>query len=332
MGVQRAAGVRVAGTGSFLPERVVTNEDLKRGGLDTEDDWVRSRTGIRERRFAGPHEATSDLALAASRRALEAAEVRPDELDMIICATMTPDYVIPGTAALVQRGLAATRAGGFDLNAACSGFVLALTTGAQFVKQGTARRVLVTGAEKMTMVIDPLKRDTAVIFADGAGAVVLVPDESGTSDFVASRAGLRGDDESLVIPAGGSRRPITPELMEQRLHYVQMKGRETYRFAVSTLADLLKGTCEDAGVAMSDVALVVPHQVNLRILESAAERANIPLSKMHINIDRVGNTSAASVAIALDEAARQGRLKRGDLVLMAAFGAGLAWASALIRW
>lgn len=332
MSAQLLNSVRIAGTGSYLPERVVTNEDFKRAGLETDDEWIRSRTGIRERRFARPDQAASDLGIEAAKKALAAAEMTADELDLIVCATMTGDYVIPSTAAMLQRGLGASKACGFDLGAACSGFVIALTTGTQFVKSGQSKKVLVVAAEKMSFCVDQTMRDTAVIFGDGAGAAILVPDATRASDVLATRAGLRGDHESLVIPAGGSRTPFSQDVLEKRLHLVHMKGRETFKFAVTTFVDLIHGTCADAGLKPSDVTLVVPHQVNMRILEAASERSGIPMDKMVINIDRVGNTSAASVGIALDEAVRGGRIKRGDLVLMLAFGAGLSWGSALIRW
>lgn len=325
-------GVEVAGTGSFLPARVVTNEELSRT-LDTNDEWIVTRTGIRERRFAGPDEATSDMSLAAARQAMDMAGVGPDQLDLILCATMTPDRIIPSTAGLLQRALEAPRAGGFDMQSACSGFVLSLTTGASFVKSGMADTVLVIGAEKMTTVIDPLDRQTAVIFADGAGAAVLrATSGDGSADLLASMAGLQGDDQTLMIPAGGSRYPISVEAIEKRDHYVKMRGRDTFKFAVKTFASLIEETCRKAGVDPQDVPVIVPHQVNQRILEAAAERVGIPLERCVINIDRVGNTSGASVGIALDEAVRAGRIKRGDLVLMLAFGAGLSWASALLRW
>lgn len=326
-------GVEVAGTGSFLPARVVTNEEMSRT-LDTNDEWIVTRTGIRERRFAGPDEATSDMSLQAAKRAMEMAGVGPEQLDLILCATMTPDRIIPSTAGLLQRALEAPRAGGFDMQSACSGFVLSLTTGASFVKSGMYDTVLVIGAEKMTTVIDPTDRQTAVIFADGAGAAVLRAndgDPSG-SDLLASMAGLQGDDQTLMIPAGGSRYPISIEAIEKRDHYVKMRGRDTFKFAVKTFASLIEDTCKKAGVDPQEVPIIVPHQVNQRILEAAAERVGIPLERCVINIDRVGNTSGASVGIALDEAVRAGRVQRGDLLLMLAFGAGLSWASALLRW
>jgi 3-oxoacyl-[acyl-carrier-protein] synthase-3 len=333
LSIQRTQnGVRIAGTGSYLPELVVTNDDLRKRGLETDDEWIRSRTGIRERRFARPDQAASDLGIEAAKLALAAAEIAPSELDLIVCSTMTGDYVIPSTAALLQRGLNATNAGGFDLGGACSGFVLGLLTCSQWVKTGMARKVLLVGTEKMTHCIDPTKRDTAVIFADGAGAAVLVSDPSGASELITMRTGLRGDTDFLVIPAGGSRQAITPDVLEKRLQYVHMKGRQTYRFAVTTFVDLIEKTCADAGISVNDLALVVPHQLNMRILEAAAEKAGVPKEKIVLNVDRVGNTSAASCGIALDEAVRAGRIRRGDLVLMVAFGAGLSWASALLRW
>ncbi len=325
-------GVRFAGTGSYLPERVVTNDDMSKT-LDTNDEWIRTRTGISERRFAAADQATSDLAIAAARRALDSAGVAPADLDLIICATMTPDYVIPSTAALIQRALGAENAGGFDLSSACSGFVLSVGAAAGYIKTGAAKNVLVVGAEKMSTVMDMQDRTTAVIFADGAGAAVLQPTgEAGGSDVLALRHGVKGDVDVLSVPAGGSRCPASLESVQQRKHYIKMAGRETFKFAVKTFSSLIEGTCADAGITPADLKVIVPHQVNQRIIEAACDRSELDVSKCVINIDRVGNTSAASVAIALDEAVRAGRFERGDLVLFVAFGAGLSWASALLRW
>lgn len=325
-------GVRFAGTGSYLPERVVTNDDMSKT-LDTNDEWIRTRTGISERRFAAPEQATSDLAIEAARRALESARITPADLDLIICATMTGDYVIPSTAALIQRALGAEKAGGFDLASACSGFVLSVGVASGYVKTGAAKNVLVVGAEKMSVAMDMQDRATAVIFADGAGAAVLQPsDTPGGSDVLALRHGVKGDVDVLSIPAGGSRRPASPETIAQRQHYIKMAGRETFKFAVKTFSSLIEGTCADAGITPADLKVIVPHQVNQRIIEAACDRSEIDMTKVVLNIERVGNTSAASVAIALDETSRAGRLERGDLVLLVAFGAGLSWASALIRW
>jgi 3-oxoacyl-[acyl-carrier-protein] synthase-3 len=313
-----------------LPEQVVTNDDLAQV-IDTSDEWIRSRTGIAERRRRGPDQATSDLALAAGKQALEAAGLDPDQIDLIVVATMTPDHSIPSTAALVQRGLGASNAGGYDLGSACSGFVHAFNVGANYVKTGLADNVLVIGAETMSTVTNPTDRATAVIFADGAGAAVLQPAEDGP-DLLAIKHGLKGDDDVLVVPASGSRTPPSAETIAAGLGYIHMKGRETFKFAVKTFASLIKDTCAKAEISVDDLTIVVPHQVNQRILEPAADRAGISLDRCKINIERVGNTSAASVAIALDEAVREGRIKSGDLVLMVAFGAGLSWASALVRW
>lgn len=324
-------GVRFAGTGSYLPERVVTNDDLSKT-LDTNDEWIRTRTGIAERRYAAPNEAASDMAVAAAKKALAAAQVEPKDIDLIICATMTMDYIIPSTAALIQRALGADKAGGFDLSSACSGFVLSSSVAAGYIKTGAARNVLVVGSEKMSTVMDPTDRTTAVIFADGAGAAVLQPDPEGRSDVLAVRHGVKGDVDVLSVPAGGSRNPPSIETVTNRMHYVKMAGRETFKFAVKTFSSLIDETCADAGITPDDLKVIVPHQVNQRIIEAACERSNISMSKCVINIDRVGNTSAASVGIALDEAVRSGRIERGDLFLMVAFGAGLSWASALVRW
>lgn len=324
-------GVRFAGTGSYLPERVVTNDDMSKT-LDTNDEWIRTRTGISERRFAAADQATSDLAIAAARKALDASGIAPADLDLIICATMTPDYVIPSTAALIQRALGAEKAGGFDLGSACSGFVLSVSAASGYIKAGAAKNVLVVGAEKMSVAMDMQDRTTAVIFADGAGAAVLQPAAEGGSDLLALRHGLKGDVDVLSVPAGGSRRPASIETVQQRQHYIKMAGRETFKFAVKTFSSLIEDTCADAGITPADLKVIVPHQVNQRIIEAACDRSKIDMSKCVINIDRVGNTSAASVAIALDESVRAGRIERGDLVLLVAFGAGLSWASALIRW
>lgn len=324
-------GVRIAGTGSYLPARVVTNEEFSKT-LDTSDEWIRTRTGIVERHWAAPNEASSDLAVAAAKKAMTAAGIGPNDLDTIICATMTPDHIIPSTAALIQQALGAEKCGGFDLGTACSGFVMGLQVGAGLVKTGVSKNVLVVGAEKMSMVMDMKDRSTCVIFADGAGAAILQSCADGSSDLLACRAGMKGDVEVLSVPAGGSRFPTSAETVAAGDHYVKMKGRETFKFAVKTMSSLIEDTCADAGIKPTDIKVIVPHQVNQRILEAACERSNIDIGKCVINIDRVGNTSAASVGIALDEAVKKGRVQRGDTVLMVAFGAGLSWASALVKW
>jgi 3-oxoacyl-[acyl-carrier-protein] synthase III len=329
--VTNLRGVRIAGTGSYVPERVVTNDDLAKT-LDTNDDWIRSRTGIRERRLARDDETASDMGAAACGRALEAAGKQASDVDLIVCATMTGDFVIPNTVALIAKKLGAENAMGFDLGSACSGFVHSLNAGAQYIKAGSAECVLVLGSEKMSYVVDWDDRGTAILFGDGAGAAVLVPDTEGASDLLALRGGMSGNSEVLSVPAGGSAMPTTATTVAEKQHLVKMNGREVYKFAVKTFTMLLTETCASAGVTPQDVAIVVPHQVNRRILEAASSRAGISMDRVFMNIENLGNTSGASVGLALDGAVRAGRVKRGDLVLMVAFGAGLAWASALVRW
>ncbi len=325
-------GVRIDGTGSYLPEKVVSNDDLSKT-LDTNDEWIRTRTGISTRHWAADDQGSVALAVPAASRAIENAGVSPDEIDLIVCATLTPDYPMPTNAALIQRALELPNAGGFDLNSACSGFVSGFQTAASFVRSGASKCCLLVATEKMSAITDPEERSTRVIFGDGAGAVILKPSVDRSSDVLAMRRGLKGDEETLLIRGGGSRYPVTPEMLEtSRDTKILMRGRETFKFAVRTFVSLIRGTCEDAGVDPAQLKLVVPHQVNLRILEAACSRSGVSLDSVVVNIGRVGNTSAASVAIALDEANREGRFERGDLVVLVAFGGGLSWSSALVRW
>jgi 3-oxoacyl-[acyl-carrier-protein] synthase III len=333
MASSELVGVRVEGTGSYLPERVVTNDDLSKV-LDTNDEWIRTRTGISTRHWAADDQGSVALAVPAARRAIEDAGVTADEIDLIVCTTLTPDYPMPTNAALLQRALELPNAGGFDINSACSGFVAGFQASSSFVRSGASKCCLLVATEKMSSVTDPTERSTRVIFGDGAGAVILKPSVDRSSDVLAMRRGLKGDDDTLLIRAGGSRYPVTKEMLEKGAQdtTILMKGRETFKFAVRTFTSLIKGTCEDAGIDPAKLKLVVPHQVNLRILEAACSRSGVSLDSVMINIGRVGNTSAASVAIALDEANREGRLERGDLIALVAFGGGLSWASALVRW
>ncbi|NOT29176.1 MAG: ketoacyl-ACP synthase III [Planctomycetes bacterium] len=323
--------VGIAGTGSYVPERVVKNAFFERL-VDTSDEWIVQRTGIEERRFAADDQATSDLALEASKRALEAAGVKPEELDLIVLGTLTPDYLLPSTACLVQDRLGATHAGAFDVNAACTGFLTALHTGEAFIAAGRARRVLVIGAEKLTSFVDFTDRSSCVIFGDAAGAAVLTPlDECGQGEILRTTLGADGKGYDFIhMPGGGSRKPPTQETLEKREHFIRMRGRDVFRFAVTYMGEMVREMTE--GYSPDEIALVVPHQVNKRIIEAALERLDIPPEKVVVNIEKYGNSSAATVPLALDEAVRAGRIEKGKLVVLVAFGAGLTWGGTLIRW
>lgn len=324
----RRAGI--LGTGSYVPTKIVTNFDLEKR-LDTSDEWIRSRTGIRERRIAAPNEATSDLALAAARRAMEAAQTTGAELDLIIVATCTPDMPFPATAAIVQTELGAARAAAFDLNAVCSGFSYALDVGAQMIAAGAYRRALVIGADVMSRTLNWDDRSTCVLFGDGAGAVVLGPVSGG--GVIGSVLGADGAGGSLLcVPAGGSRDPISPEAIEERRNTMQMNGREVYKFAVQVMGEAAVQALAKCDLTPSDVALFIPHQANIRIIESAARRLDLPEERVFVNLDRYGNTSAASIPLALDEAARSGHIQTGDIVVTVGFGAGLTWGANVIQW
>lgn len=325
-------GVKIAGTGQALPETVVTNDDLTKI-LDTTNEWIVQRTGIKERRRAKAGESTAGYGAKAAKLAIETAGVALEEIGMVLFATVTPDYRLPFCAALVQRELGLVNAGGFDVTSGCAGFVQAFQTGSQFIRTGACQAVLVIGADLMSTIIDPRDRSTAVLFGDGAGAMVLT--QAGaeeTSDLLAMTSGLQGDDDVLVIPDGGARHPITQESIDAGRQFVVMKGRNVFRFAVDRLTTQIEQCCQDAGIQPSDLKLLVPHQVNLRIIESAVRRLAFDLSKVVINLDRLGNTSGATVPMALHEAIRAGRVERGDYVMFVAFGSGLAWAAALFQY
>ncbi|MBN9420273.1 3-oxoacyl-ACP synthase [bacterium SCN 62-11] len=323
--------VGILGVGHFVPEEIVTNADLTKF-VDTSDEWIVSRTGIRARRRAAPHQATSDLAVEAGRRALQAAGTRAEDLDLIIVATMTPDCPMPATSTMVQHQLGATRAGGFDLNIACSGFVYALITGAQFVASGTFRRVLVIGADCMTRLMNWKDRSTCVLFGDGAGAVVLGPVEPGYG-IVGIHAGVNGaGGPSLTVNAGGSRMPSWSEGVDSSDYYLQMEGPEVFRFAVSVMGEAAIKALENGGFTPDQVSLFIPHQANARIIEASRKRLNLPHERVFSNVEHYGNTSCGSVPLALSEALEQGRIQDGDLIALVGFGGGLSWASAAIRW
>ena len=321
---------RIAGTGSYAPTRVLTNADLE-GMVATSDEWIRERTGIRERRIAATGEACSDLAVQAGKRALAAAGVAASDLDMILVATCTGDFPLPATACLVQCQLGATKAGACDLSAACCGFVYALSVADAYIKTGM-RHVLVIGSEVMSAITDWTDRNTCVLFGDGAGAVVLSVSD-GERGILSTD--LRSDGtlcELIMVPGGGSRTPPSEKVLAERLHYIKMKGNETFKVAVRTLEDIARATLAANHVEVEDLDLYIPHQANVRILKAVMERLGLPIEKVLLNLDRYGNTSAASIPIALDEAVREGRIKDGSLVMLGAFGAGLTWASAMIRW
>ncbi len=324
--------VAITGTGKYVPERVLTNADLQ-SMVDTSDEWIIERTGIKKRRIAAENEATSDLAAAAAREALENAGVAAADLDLIIVATFTPDMLFPSTACLVQKALGAAKATCFDISGACSGFLYGIEIARNFIATGAAQSVLVVGADKVSGVVDWTDRNTCVLFGDGAGAAVLQPAAEGGSTILSTYSGSNGClDEILNVPAGGSRLPLTEENMGSKLNTMKMAGREVYRHAVHTMVSAAKEALARSGLTIADIDCFIPHQANLRIIETIAHKLNVPMERFFINLTEYGNTSAAAVAIALDEAQRSGRIKRGDNILMVVFGGGLTWASVVVRW
>ncbi len=317
--------------GSAQPDRVVTNDDFAKI-LDTSDEWIRTRTGIRERRFVGENENSLTLATTAAKRAIEDAGLTPQDIDLIVFATSTPAYPLPSTGCCLQHALGCRHIPAFDMSAACAGFVYAFVTGACMMKAGGYRHALVVGSEAMSAITDFQDRGTCVILADGAGAAVLGPTDNQVSGLYEHMLGANGSGAKLIyVPAGGSAMPATVKTVEAGQHYLKMNGREVYKFAVTKMQEILIETTRRAGLTVDDLAYVVPHQSNLRIIESAAEKMGLSMDKIAVNIDRYGNTSAASIPMALEEAWRAGRVKTGDWVLMAGFGAGLTWGSALVR-
>jgi 3-oxoacyl-[acyl-carrier-protein] synthase-3 len=321
----------ILGVGMAVPERVLTNADLEKI-VDTSDEWIVTRTGIRERRMCAPHETTSSLSIQAARRALDHAGVLPEQLDLIICATATGDYIWPATACIIQDKLGATRAAAFDLSAACSGFVFGLATAAGFIQSGVMRRILVVGADTLTKQVNWEDRGTCILFGDGAGAAVLgpcPPDEG----ILASSMGTDGSGlELILLEAGGTKNPITPEAIQQKKNCIFMRGQEVYKFAVKIMGEVCLDALCRAKLTPRDVDLFVPHQANIRIIQAAAERMGLPHERIYINIHKYGNTSAASVPIALTEALQEGRVHRGDILVFAGIGAGLTWGANVVRW
>lgn len=323
--------VGVAGLGCYVPEKRLTNQDLEKI-VDTSDEWIVQRTGIRERRIASSDQVTSTLALAAARQALADANMAPDELDLVLCATVTGDQPFPATACRVGFDLGARRAGGFDIAAACSGFVFASQLAAGMIQSGQARNILVIGAEILSRIMDYTDRNTCVLFGDGAGAAIYAPlERTGRGEFLGGSISMEGGAEAVLAqPGGGSRHPASPSTIEQRLHYMKMGGTKVFRFAVRVFAELVKSVIDRYG--RDQIGVIIPHQVNQRIIESAMEQLGMSMDLVFSNIDRYGNTSAASVPIALREAYDAGRLQKGKLVVMPAFGAGMAWGHLLLRW
>jgi 3-oxoacyl-[acyl-carrier-protein] synthase-3 len=321
----------VAGIGSYVPARVLTNADLEKM-VETTDEWIVTRTGIRERRLAAADEFTSDMATAAARRAMEMAGVTPEEIDLIIVATITPDMPFPNTACLVQQKLGARKSAAFDIEAACSGFIYALEIGQQFITSRTYNTVLVIGAEKLSTIVDWTDRNTCVLFGDGAGAAILQnrPDAHGLLTAVMGADGNNAD--LLFMPGGGSRCPATSDSIAAKQHYLRMTGKETFKNAVQAMYGAAKEALRQCELDITQIKCIIPHQANQRIIDAVGDRLGAKPEQLFVNLDRYGNTSAASVAIALDEAVRAGRLQRGDLVLLVAFGAGLTWAAAIIEW
>ncbi|MCL6612937.1 MAG: ketoacyl-ACP synthase III [Peptococcaceae bacterium] len=321
----------VAGVGLALPERVVTNDELGRR-LGVDGDWITSRSGVKERRLARPGEGASDYAVPAAQQALAMAGVKPEEVDLIIFATNTPDHMVPIAGCTTQHKLGAVRAGAFDLIAGCSGSIYALAIAAQFIATGIYHTVLVIGAEAMNTILDWEDRGTCILFGDGAGALVMRPVSPGRGVLSFSLRAQGEENPSIIIPAGGSKMPPSRETVEKRLHFVQMKGQEVFRFAVRAQDQVCQEVLEAAGLTPRDIDLFIPHQANLRIIEGAARRMGIPMEKVLVTLDCFGNTSAASIPMALAHAVSTGRLKEGDTVMMTGFGAGLTYAAMIMRW
>jgi 3-oxoacyl-[acyl-carrier-protein] synthase III len=327
------ASTVILGTGAYAPSRVLTNEELSKT-VDTSDEWIRTRTGIRERRIAGPNENTSDMAVEAALIALTDAGLTKSDIDLLIVATITPDYPMPAAACVIQQKLGLrTDVACFDLNAACSGFVYALDTGCAMLTSGRYRHALVIGVEKLSAIVDWQDRTTCVLFGDGAGAAVIGLDQRPNVGLLGTKLGAYGESVDLLwVTHGGSSRPTTPESIAARDHCIKMKGKEVFKLAVRAMDEAARDILEQHKVTADQIALVIPHQANLRIIESISQYLELPMERFFVNVDRYGNTSAASIPIALDEARRSGRIKSGDLTLLVAFGAGLTYASALIRW
>lgn len=321
----------IVSTGSYLPEKVLTNYDLEKM-VETSDKWITERTGIKERRIANENQTASDLAYEASKVALGRADLNAEDIDLIITATVTGDMPFPSTACILQDKLGAKKAAAFDINAACSGFLYGLYVADSLIRSGMHNKILVVGTEVLSKITDWEDRATCVLFGDGAGAVIVEPTTKNRGIISMSINSDGSMWDLLYLPAGGSKVPASRESVDNKLHYVKMKGNETFKFAVRTLEDLVIKILEENNLAPSQLSLLIPHQANLRIIQATADRLGLPMEKVLINIDKYGNTSAASIPIALDEAIMSGRINDGDYILLEAFGGGITWASALIKW
>ncbi len=321
----------ITGVGSFLPKKVLTNDDLSKV-LDTTDEWITKRTGIRERRIVEDGVAASDLAIEASLRALDGANVLPSDVDLIVTSTITPDCLFPSTSCYIQEKIGAMNAGAFDILAACAGFVYALSVANSFVVSGAMKTVLVVGSECLSKVTDYTDRSTCILFGDGAGAVV-VQKGNGRREIVSTNLGSDGSQaDLLMLPAGGSKLPASRETIDSRLHFIKLKGKEVFKLAVNNMINVITKAADGNNMQLEDIDLIIPHQSNIRIIEAAMERLKLPREKAYINIDRYGNTSSASIPIAIDEIERGGMLQSGDTVLLVAFGGGITWSSSIIKW
>jgi 3-oxoacyl-[acyl-carrier-protein] synthase-3 len=328
MGIRTAI---ITGTGRSVPDRILTNKDLEKI-VDTSDEWIRTRTGIHERRIAAEGEGVSVYAGEAGRQAIEAAGVAPEQIDLVILATVTPDMPIPATSCLLQHQLGCVNATAFDMQAGCSGFIYAQSVAKQFLLTGRSNHVLVIGAELLSKFLDWSDRATCVIFADGAGAVVMSAGESPRGVLASAMHTDGAMTDFICMPGGGAKNPPSTETLAQGLHFIRMRGNETFKMAVRSLEDVCREVLDAAALTPDDVDWFIPHQANRRIIDAVGSRLGIGDDRCYVNIERYGNTSAASIPIALDEAVRDGKIKSGDVVLMAAFGAGLTWAGSVVRW
>ena len=323
--------VGISGVGSYVPEKVITNLDLSKL-VDTSDEWIIERTGIKERRVVEKHIATSDIATLAAKNALKDGNIAPEEIDLIIVATVTPDNAFPSTACIVQKNLGATKAAAFDINVGCSGFIYGLATGANFIKTGVYEKVLVIGGEILSKIINWEDRNTCVLFGDGAGACILgrCEDGFGILSFELGADGANG--QALIQPAGGSRLPASYETVENNLHTIKMDGKEVFKFAVRVMEKTSINALIKANLSMEDLDFLIPHQANIRIIDAAAKRLKLGKDKVCVNLNKYGNMSSASIPVSLDEALKEKRINKGNIVLLVAFGAGLTWGSVVMKW